>query len=296
MKILITGGSGFIGSHLLRAACSYFGKDNVIALSSKNIDFCHTITYESNNFNFSNINNDLLSNVSVLIHAGAFTPKSSIESDSFSGCNGNIYFTEKLLSLSFKNLSKVIYLSTLDVYDSSELTTEDTKISPSTLYGLSKLYCEKMMSILSFNQKIPCHILRIGHVYGIGEEKYKKFIPNSIKSIINNGTIELWGSGEEMRSFIYVDDVVKTIINAINLKENIGIVNVVSGVSISIRDLTKKLIDISGKRVIFVTKEFSGVKRNYIFDNSKLRQYLLEKETDFTVGLKSEYTYMDSLF
>ena len=295
MKILITGASGFIGSQLLIAACSAFGAGNVIAFSSKKIDSCRSIVYSGSDFNLDLDDYALLAKVEVLIHAGAFTPKSGQEANALKECNGNIHFTEKLLGLPYPKLKKILYLSTLDVYEASELTTETTPTLPSTLYGLSKLYCESMVSIFAAQNKMACQILRIGHVYGPGEEKYAKFLPKAIKDIVERGKVELWGDGAEIRSFIYIDDVVAAILNAVNLEVDVGVINIVGGIPISIRDLIDKLIVVSGRKVEIVVREFYGAKRNYIFDNIKLRQHLLADETDFMDGLRTEYVHIASL-
>lgn len=295
MKILITGASGFIGTHLLKATCMNFGANNVVAFSSKKIELCHNIVYESIDFKLSEADCTLLASVEVLIHAGAFIPKSTVEANMPAGCNGNIYFTEKLLNLPFKNLKKIIYLSTVDVYETVELTTESTPTIPATLYGFSKLYCEKMTTIFSTNNNLTCQILRIGHVYGPGEEKFSKFLPNTIKKIIAGDQVELWGEGDEMRSFIYIHDVTTAIVNAVHLQEKVGVINIVGGVAISMSKLADKLIDISRKRVKVIKKDFNGAKRNYIFDNKKLRQYLLAQETDLNVGLNIEYSHVENL-
>ena len=296
MKILITGASGFIGSRLLEEACHAFGESNVVAFSSKPIDRCACIVHgSSGDWNLNEHDAELIASVETVIHAGAYTPKTSADANVIGGCNGNILFTEKLLGLRFDSLKKIIYLSTLDVYEQADLTTESTPTRPATLYGLSKLYCERMISVFAEQEHIGCHVLRIGHVYGPGEEKYGKFLPKAIRNIIDNAVVELWGDGSEMRSFIYIDDVVKSVVNAVGLRENVGVINVVSGVALSIRQLVEKLALISEKPFQIVIREFNGPKRDYIFDNKKLKTHLLESETDFDSGLLAEYRYMASL-
>lgn len=295
MKLLITGVSGFIGSRLVGAACAAFGAENVIAFSSKPVDVCPNIMYHGSCFNLSTADHALIDTAEVLIHAGAFIPKNGLQANAIEECNGNIFFMEKLLSLPLGKLKKIIYISTIDVYEPAELTTEETVTLPVSLYGCSKLYCERMASIFSANQGIGCQILRIGHVYGPGEEKYAKFLPKAIMNIATGKAVELWGDGSEVRSFIYIDDVVAAILEAVNLREDVGLINVVGGFPVTICALLDQLISVSGRQVAIATREFKGVKRNYIFDNSKLRQHLLPIETPLKTGLQVEYDYMVGL-
>jgi UDP-glucose 4-epimerase len=292
MTILITGASGFIGSRLISAACDELGLENVIAFSSQPAPDCRTIVYHGPDFNLSEEDNALLGTINVLIHVGASTPKSAVQANAIEECNGNISFTEKLLALPLGNLKKIIFISTIDVYEPSELTTEETPTIPVTLYGWSKLYCEQMTTVFSAGIGIVSQVLRIGHVYGPGEEKYAKFLPKALKSIVAGEAVELWGDGSEIRSFIYIDDVVTAILQAINLRLSVGPINVVGGVPISMRALLDKIIATSGKPVAITHREFTGAKRNYIFDNAKLRKHLLSVETDLSTGLRTEYAYM----
>ena len=237
----------------------------------------------------------MLATVDVLIHVGAFIPKNALQANAIEECNGNISFTEKLLALPFKNLKKILYISTVDVYEPANIITEATPTIPASLYGWSKLYCEHMTTIFAANHDLVCQTLRVGHVYGPGEEKYSKVLPNAIKNILAGDAVELWGDGSEIRSFIYIDDVVAAILQMVTQVENLGPINVVSGEPVSIRKLLNKVIAVSGKRVAITPKEFEGTKRDLIFDNAKLRKYLLPVETDLTTGLQAEYAYMAHL-
>jgi len=295
MKLLITGASGFIGSRLVCAACAALGAENVIAFSSKPVDVCPSIMYHGSYFNLCAQDNALIETAEVLIHVGAFIPKNGLQANAIQECNSNILFMEKLLALPLRKLKKIIYISTVDVYEPAELMTEETTTLPVSLYGWSKLYCERMASIFAVNQRIGCQILRIGHVYGPGEEKYEKFLPKAMMSIATGKPVELWGDGSDVRSFIYIDDVVDAILEAVNLSEDIGPINVVGGVPVTICALLDQLTAVTGRQVEIAAREFNGAKRNYIFDNSKLRQHLLPIETSLNTGLQIEYDYMLSL-
>ncbi|PKG82236.1 NAD(P)-dependent oxidoreductase [Colwellia sp. 75C3] len=294
MKVLLTGVSGFIGSRLLTALCDCFGADNVIAVSSKTTKQCETIVYDDN-YSIDLNHFDKISDVELIIHAGAFTPKSRTDANNIDKCNGNIDFTRKLLSLPFERLKKIFYLSTLDVYGDDEVISESTRLDPSSLYGMSKLYCEKMVSSFCDSANIRSQILRIGHVYGPGEEKYQKLLPIAIKKVLNGQEVELWGDGSELRSFIYIKDVIDACLTSIELSDDVGVINVVSEQSISIANLLAKVAEILNTELKCISKPFIGVKKSLLFDNSKMKRFLLETETPFIDGLTDEIVYFKDI-
>lgn len=292
MKVLITGVSGFIGGRLLDRAIAVWGEENVVALSSEQSEKCQTITYDFHNgFALEASQIALLGDVTLLIHAGAFTPKASADANDVVRCNQNIYVTQQLLELPFVSLEKIIYISTLDVYAPSVLISESSLVQPSTLYGWSKLYSEQLVLVRAREMKVAQHILRIGHVYGPGEERYAKFLPKAIQAIISGAAVELYGDGAELRSFIYIDDVVEAIFSAVGLSEDVGVINIVGGRALSIKSVLEKLIAISGKEVPVVVREMVGMKRDFIFDTKLMNEKLLPVEKDFLLGLKEEYDY-----
>ncbi|MBP2167446.1 UDP-glucose 4-epimerase [Erwinia toletana] len=297
MKVLITGASGFIGGKLLDAAIAAWGDGNVVAFSSQKNTKCTSIVYQRElvDFGLSAPDITLLETIETILHIGAFIPKNGGEANAISACNENIFFTEQLLKLPFNNLKKVVFTSTVDVYSAEPKISELTPTQPATLYGWSKLYCEQLVSIFAAQKGISSQILRVGHVYGPGEEKFAKFMPKTIKSIVNGGGVELYGDGSELRSFIYIDDVIKAILASVNLDENAGVINLVGGHAVSIKEVLDKLILLSGRSVEVIAKDFNGVKRDLVFDNEKLKKYLLPAETDFTTGLSTEFAYFENL-
>jgi UDP-glucose 4-epimerase len=291
MKILLTGASGFIGGHILTALVKSCGRESITALTSKEIPDINCITYKSvQDFDLNKTNFDDITHV---IHAGAFTPKDSQQSNSIKSCFNNIEYTKELFSYDFKSLVRFVNLSTLDVYAATfEELSESSPIKPISLYGSSKLYCEEMVKAFSEQRDVNYINLRIGHVYGPGEEKYKKVLPIAIQNILENKPLELWGDGSDLRSFIFIDDVVQSILNSLKSAVSNIDINIVSGVAISIKDLLNKVIKVSNQSVKVNKRESSHQKRDLVFDNSLLLQTILDKETDLMHGLKIEYEYM----
>ena len=289
-KILITGATGFIGSKVLHCLIKEYGTDSIVALASSEIKGIKTLPH--NNYNFDS---DYLAeeNIDTIIHIGAFTPKNSLQINDIDKSFSNISNTKKLLSLNLPNLKRIIFTSTLDVYKNEAVITEESLVEPVSLYGYSKLYCEKMIEIFCKNKNIICQILRIGHVFGEGEEKYQKLIPLTIKKIIDNQQVEIWGDGKALRTFIYIDDVAKAIVNAIKLEKS-NLINIVGEEAVSVKTLIEKLIKISGKNIEIIYKNTNTPNRNLIFDNSKLKSLLLKNLVSLDEGLRREYLYIEN--
>ena len=214
----------------------------------------------------------------------------------FVKCNENISSTTTLLNSDFPNIKKIIFLSTLDVYDNQKMIDETSLLNPISLYGHSKLYSENIVSIIANKKNIVHQILRIGHVYGPGEEAYEKIIPNTFRNLIKNESIQILGSGNEIRSFIYIEDVISAVMNSITLNKYVGPINIVSSNKITINDLVSKIMQISGLEVPILHLNADQSGRDLIFDNSKMRQKLNIIETPFTLGLINEWNYMKKTY
>ncbi|MFV5702402.1 NAD-dependent epimerase/dehydratase family protein [Flavobacterium sp. XS2P12] len=294
--ILVTGTSGFIGSVLLDQLIAKFGAANVVALTSKPTDKCNYLLHNDYVFDPDFFMKSGYGKIDTIIHAGAFTPKNGNQANECYKCTSNITNTETLLKANIPNLKRFIFLSTLDVYSICDVLTEESPVIPISLYGQSKVYCEKMIVSWASQNKILPQILRIGHVYGPGEEKYQKAIPVMINKILNNESIQIFGSGEDIRSFIYIEDVINAIIKSIGLELFDGPINIVGGNQISIKNLAQVLIKNaeSNTNIEFVETPNTN-QRDFIFDNSKMKKYLLNQEIDLVLGLKKEYNYMKNL-
>ena len=295
MKILLTGASGFIGGHILTALIERFGYASVVALTSNEISGVNCLIYDS--IQSFNLDKNIFDDITHIVHAGAFIPKDTQQVNNISLCFESIEYTRNLLSYDFKKLIRFINISTIDIYASiNGPISEDSKIDSISLYGSSKLYCEKMIKAFSNHKNISYMNLRIGHVYGPGEEKYKKVIPIAIKNIIENKPLELWGEGSDLRSFIFIEDVVESILNSLEYSEVNLDINIVSGMAVSIHELLNEIISVSGEVIGFNKKESNHERRDLVFDNSLLLKTLLRKETDLKQGLKKEYDYMKAKY
>jgi nucleoside-diphosphate-sugar epimerase len=291
--ILLTGTGGFIGKHLVEFITSQYPHIQLVALTNSNIKNVHCINHNEYTYDLSNFPKKIIKGIEVIVHLGAFIPKSRMESDDIIMCNKNISSTQSLLGLELPSLKKVVYISSIDVYDNTNhIIDERTATKPGTLYGWSKLYCEKMVQSRCDALNIETTILRLGHVYGPGEEFYQKLMPVTMKTILAGQSPVVFGDGSDLRSFIYVGDVVRTITAAIENQIDANIINVVHHESHTILETVQKIIAISHKNISIQFKAGSSIKRNLMFDNGRLRKKLCPSLTNIDEGLKLEWQHI----
>jgi nucleoside-diphosphate-sugar epimerase len=292
VKILITGCSGFIGKIVLQKAIQKYGADAIVALSSSVIEGVRTILHNNYHFNDTIFVDNNINDVDTLMHIGAFTPKDQLSANNIEKCNSNITSTQKLISLYLPNLKKIVYLSTIDVYETMDIITETTNEHPVSLYGYSKLYCEKMIQAFSEKYNLIYQILRIGHVFGPGEDAYKKIIPITIMRMFGNSNVQMYGDGSDIRTFIYIDDVADAILNSIDLNKSMGVINIAGEEQITIKNLIEKIAALNSTTINIDNMPSKQPRRNLIFNNAKMKNYLLSNLTKFDDGLKMEFDYM----
>ena len=288
-KILLTGSSGFVGKNFISFIKEYdnkFYKKLLLLSSAKNSDI-HTVVYHD----FNNLPSLLNYNIEAVIHLGAYVPKCAVQANITKDCNSNINFTQSLLERLPKTVKKFIFISTVDVYFDERILDENSLTVPESLYGFSKLYCEKMIQFQAQKNSFIPQILRLGHLYGNGEDAYTRMIPEFIRKILFDKSPEITAKGKEKRSFLHISDCVKNIYKAYTLDNSLGIVNIVSEKSYSVETIAKKLIQISGKKLHCSILNQNINTRNFLFNNTKMKSFLCSENMPINKGLAEEYSY-----
>ncbi|MBS1774557.1 MAG: NAD-dependent epimerase/dehydratase family protein [Bacteroidetes bacterium] len=295
-KILITGASGFIGKRLLEVFCDEYGDDNIIALTSEKPNRGLFLNHHNYSFPKDFFLASGFDDIETIIHAGAFTPKQSNEANSWEETTSNISNTFNLITATLPILKKFIFLSTLDVYEIVDgPISEDSSTSPISLYGASKLYCERMLQQWAVERGVSCLVLRVGHVYGPGEQKYKKLIPLVMNNLLRNESPQIFGNGKELRSFIFIDDVANAILAMAKMKEYDSPINIAGSKPVSVSELVNTIIDIANQNVQIDYKEGNTVSRNLVFNTAKMQRLINITETPLRKGLEAEWQFMSSL-
>tara|TARA_A100000164_G_C21873009_1_gene756206 strand:+ start:220 stop:1143 length:924 start_codon:yes stop_codon:yes gene_type:complete len=265
MKVLITGGAGFIGFNLIKALKNNLDYEKIICfdnLSSKTINH----NYFGKNVKF--INDDLtnindykeLKNVDIIFHLAAKGNVIDSVQNPIDNFNSNVFETFKLLEfVRLNGINKLIFSSTGGAIMGNVKPPVNEKNIPSPIspYGASKLACEAYLRAYSSSYNIKCTCLRFGNVYGPYSSHKKGVINKFIKAFKANKSIEIFGDGNSSRDYIFVEDIVHGLIKSCQFldksEDNFSIFHLASGKETKLNELVLILERISGK---IISKEY----------------------------------------
>jgi nucleoside-diphosphate-sugar epimerase len=249
-RLLVIGGTGFIGSHLVSAALSSGFEVTVLSKNRptvnkkiKGVDYL-----ESDINNLSQLKNQLISrvfdyvvNLSGYIDHTSFLDGGKIAIDThFNGVQNIVQ------SLNRTALRKFIQIGSSDEYGTLPSPQIETmRESPISPYSLGKVASTHLLQMLYKTEKFPSVILRLFLVYGPGQDD-KRFIPQVIKGCLSKVKFPA-STGRQIRDFCYIDDITRGILISLeNDKINGEVINLASGKSIYIKDVITKVREIVG--------------------------------------------------
>ena len=265
MRILITGGAGFIGSHLgealLRAGHAVTAVDD---LSTGSLD---NIAAMSGNENFrfirESVRNDttmtpLVDRCDVIYHLAAAVGVQLIVDKPVHTIETNIHGSEVVLDLANKFRRKVLVASSSEVYGKSENTpfNEDDDVTlGSTRFTRWSYACSKMVDeflALAYHDQfgLPAIICRFFNTIGPRQTgQYGMVVPRFVRRALADQPIEIYGTGEQSRCFCNVADVVDALIKLIDCPQAVGeVINLGAAEPITIEALADKIIEMTGSK------------------------------------------------
>ncbi len=315
MKLLITGGAGFIGSNIVEELLrrKYFVRvlDNFSTGKRENLDFSPSL-HRSIASSLEVIEGDIrekkdlrksLKRIDVVLHQAALRSVPRSVDDPLSTNEVNITGTLNLL-LEAKNagVKRVVYASSSSVYgDSNILPQKETqKTAPISPYAASKLAGEDYCRVFSKTFGLETISLRYFNVFGPKqdpESKYAAVIPKFIESALRNEPLEVHGDGKQSRDFSYIDNVVDANILAALAPSSIAkkgeIFNIACGESHSLLEIIKLLETLSRKKLKKNhTHPRAGDVRKTWADISKVKKLLKYKVlVDFEKGISRTFEW-----
>ena len=299
MKVLVTGGAGFIGSHLidglLELGYEVRGIDCFTDYYPKGIKEAN-ISNALNHKNFEFIEEDILEmdkypDVDYIFHLAAQAGVRASWGKSFEiYTRNNIEATQRLLEFyKDKKIKKFVYASSSSVYGDAELPmNEDNLLKPVSPYGVTKLAGENLCYLYWKNYGVPTISLRYFTVYG-PRQRPDMAIHKFVRTILNlnNEEITVYGDGTQTRDFTYIDDVVEATIIAAKSDSDGEAFNVGGGTRISVNELIKKIEDIIGKKanMKYIEKQ-KGDVRDTLADTNKIKKFGWKPKVEIKEGLK----------
>lgn len=253
MKVIVTGGCGFIGSHLVDALCRLNLEVHVIddlsASENENFYFNNSATYHKVSICEKNSIETIFENCEYLFHLAAESRIQPAIMNPFRAYQVNVIGTLNIAELSKKfNIKRVIYSSTSSVYGlTNNLPTfEDEKIDCLNPYSHSKYLGEDILRYYNKVNGLDSVIFRYFNVFGERSPTKGQYAP--VVGIFKNQKenklpLTIVGDGLKKRDFVHVQDVVKANILAMNYKDNLNaeVINVGSGENFSILNLAEMI-------------------------------------------------------
>ncbi|GAB6283654.1 MAG: SDR family oxidoreductase [Ignavibacterium sp.] len=264
LKILITGGAGFIGSNI----ADYWTKQNaeVIVLDNlrtgklENISHNNKIKFINESITNRDLAFSIMDDVDYIFHLAALVsvPESII--NPFECIDINVKGLLNILDAAKeKKVKKIVFSSSAAVYGDNPISPKTTDLSllPKSPYGITKLDGEYYLQTYLENFGLNFIALRYFNVFGPRQDpnsQYAAAIPIFINKALKDEDIIIYGDGEQTRDFIFIDDVVNANILAARASVN-GVYNVARGKAISINDIINSIIKITNSKSKIIYKE-----------------------------------------
>lgn len=303
MKVLVTGGAGFIGSHLMRRL-----KENNIAAAA--LDNLSVGSRDNLLDGMELIAADVLSpELNSIVAAGQFDAivhlagqtmvNRSIDKPEFDA-QQNILGTVNVLEAARKNgIDRVIFASTAAAYGNVSETDlpvkESQELLPMSFYGLSKVTVERYLELYHEVYGLDYVILRFANVYGErqGDSGEGGVISIFARSIAKGQDITIFGDGEQTRDFVYAGDIAAGIIAALTTKEVNAAYNLSTQTETSLRELVSILSGLAGRKIIpRYDAERPGDIYRSMLSNARARRGLnWQPVVSLEEGLRLTYNY-----
>lgn len=303
MRVLVTGGSGFIGSNLCKKLLEkghyVICLDNNFTGSMKNIESL------KNHKNFEFIRHDVTQSISLEIdqiyHLACPASPKAYQYNGIKTIKTNVIGTLNMLGLAKRTKSRILLTSTSEIYGNPLVhpQKEDywgnvNPIGIRSCYDEGKRVAETLMYEYRRNENVDIRIARIFNTYGPNMmEDDGRVVSNFINQALQDLDITIYGDGSQTRSFCYISDMVDGLIKLMESSEFEGPVNLGNPNEISIEELSKKILDKidSKSKIIFMNlPEDDPVKRKPCIEKAK-RMLNWEPSVSLDFGLDKTIDY-----
>lgn len=287
MRILVTGGAGFIGGKLIKVLKEKGHSVLCLDIKKPNQD----IEYVIHDISSKEVLNLDYGEIDFIFHIAAQSGGFFSLKNPYEDALWNSVGTMNMVKLAQKlNVKKFVYTSSMAVYGNMENSSEDDAPNPISFYGASKLSAEFYTKLIFEHSKIPYTIFRLFATYGAGQDlanKHQGILSIYLDMALKGDTISITGSKDRVRELIHVDDVVNAILLSLenNATDN-EIYNVTNNQRLTPEIIINKIGERLNKKLII--KEIDGYVGDQVLitgSNEKLKDLGWTTKYDLKLGI-----------
>ncbi|MCW3077468.1 MAG: hypothetical protein JWO32_2077 [Bacteroidetes bacterium] len=270
-KILVTGGAGFIGSHLVKRLVNDGNEVIVIdsLLRGNKIDkdiFSKIIFVKEDVRNFEVIKK-LSQGCDHIYHLAAVLGVDVVADNPVETMDTEVMGMKNIVDAALlNNVSKIIYASTSGVYGHSAIeksVTETIQLDPRTSYAIAKRYNEIYLKAVFEEKGLNSISVRFFNVYGPQQDN-RMVIPRFMEQALNNEPITVFGDGNQTRDFTFIDDTVHACVTLAEKVNGCEIFNVANENELTIEELAKNVVKVTGSKSVI--DHIQAPKKRYDFE------------------------------
>lgn len=301
MNVLIVGGNGFIGSHLADRLLKDEHKVNVFdrqqELYRAPLSFVEYIIEDIGN---RAMLPRALKNIDIVFHLASTTvPKTSNQDPAFdvqSNVVGTLHLLEQCVR---EHVKRFIFLSTGGaVYGKPDAVpvSEDSPTNPDSSYGITKLTIEKYLALFYRLYGLDYVIIRPSNPYGPRQnpEGNQGVVAVVLGKIARDQTIEIWGDGEAVKDFIYIDDLVEGIYRAAFMQPIHKIINIGSGSGRSVNDLLGTISNVINRniKVVYTPRKTHDIDKIFLDISRAKKELNWEPMIPIDMGIRNTWNFI----
>jgi UDP-glucose 4-epimerase len=252
MKILITGGAGFIGSHLADRLVAD-GHEIVVLDSLLRGNKLSKPTFDKIQFFKGDVRDMEIvltasKNCDIIIHFAAVLGVDIVADNPVETMDVEVIGTRNVIAAAeVNNVKKVMYASTSGIYGHSAFETslsEEVLVDPKTSYAMAKRYNEIYLASHNQERSLNTISLRFFNVYGLRQDT-RMVVPKFFEQAMTNQPITVFGTGEQTRDFTFIDDTIESVVRCMAL-EGSEIINIANETEYQIMDVALAIKEITG--------------------------------------------------
>lgn len=249
-ELLVIGGTGFIGRHLVDQAASHGYQPTILSLHKvQKREKISGVEYIVGDLcSQKELKNNLIGrDIEYLVNLGGYIDHSKYDKGGRETMMTHFLGVQNLIQyLDWNNLKRFIQIGSSDEYGGQSAPQDESmREEPISFYSMGKVAAGQMLQMLYKTEGFPCVILRPFLVYGPGQDE-QRFLPQIISGCLREESFPA-SYGEQLRDFCYIDDIINGIFRALESSDAVGqIINLASGQPVTIKNMIKRVQKMAG--------------------------------------------------